>query len=69
MKVKCLICGRKMLDTFQTKWRHILKIHPDEAMSRLIPMLADPSIVRERGNHIAQALLEEIKHGWCRGIQ
>lgn len=60
MRVRCNLCRSRVQDTFAAKWKHILRKHPEEMFSRLLPMAFDPSIAREVGAQIGRTLREQL---------
>jgi len=60
MKIRCTLCPSVVRDTFESKWKHILRKHPDVMFSRLLPMLCNPGEVRARGVQIGQSLRDRI---------
>lgn len=69
MKVQCRLCERKIPDTWADKWRHMLKYHPEETFSRLLPLALDPSKARDIGIQAGRLLRQRIESELCRGVK
>lgn len=60
MRVKCNLCGRSVTETFHVKWNHLLKYHPAEMFSRLLPMVFDIGSVRSAGEQIGKEMKDRV---------
>jgi hypothetical protein len=51
-KVKCLICGVRVTDSFRSRWRHATKRHPEMVIEKILPLIANPDAARGLGEAV-----------------
>ena len=48
-RIKCTLCGSRVTDSWERKWKHIVKVHPEVMTRRLLPMLENPRVAYDFG--------------------
>lgn len=52
-RLACKECGSKVQDTFQAKWNHTARRHPELLVQKIIPMICDTDRARQAGEQLA----------------
>jgi len=69
MKVQCRLCERKLEDSFEAKWKHALKHHPEEMFSNVLAAAFNISDVREQGIAAGKRLRENVINQFRGGLR
>ena len=66
--MKCLKCNRRVTDTFESKFRHVVKYHPHHVAESLTRFLVSPQTGYRLGEMFGEYVKQRIKHAIKRGI-
>lgn len=61
--MKCDQCNRRVKDTFQAKWNHMVKYHPVELGTRILPLAFQPQTFETVGHIIAEYAKTKLQSG------
>jgi hypothetical protein len=48
-KIKCLVCGARVTDSFRSRWRHVASRHPEIVIEKILPLISNPDSARNLG--------------------
>lgn len=48
------------MNSFQGKWKHMLTVHPDEFVRRILPFVLNPEKARDVGRFMAEQFKERL---------
>lgn len=66
--MKCLKCNRRVVDTFESKFRHVVKYHPHCVAEALTRFLVSPQTGFRVGELFGEYVKQRIKNAIKRGI-
>ncbi len=59
-RVECLTCHVRTADTFEAKWKHTARRHPELLIEKILPMIFQPQQLRETGFRFAEVLKNRL---------
>ncbi len=59
--INCKLCDRRVVDSFESKWRHIVKRHPEVLIQSVLPYVISPERARAVGAKVADWFKEKIQ--------
>jgi hypothetical protein len=61
-RTTCKECGARVIDSFRSKWRHMVRKHPDHMVRKILPLVFLPAEeLRQIGVDIAHSFLRKIQ--------
>jgi hypothetical protein len=59
-KVYCNLCGSRIRVGFANQWKHLVKKHPADFLSKIAPLVVNPELAKQKGRELAEAALRAL---------
>ena len=59
-RIKCLVCGARVTDSFRSRWRHAASRHPEIVIEKILPLISNPDAARGLGEAVGSWVRSRI---------